>query len=77
MSIRKDKERIIISLPINQIKWLESMSKRAGISKSKFISWYLARKAYELYQVLKLNENKPSDEEMEEILDIVKTKWID
>lgn len=77
MSIKQGKSRIIIALPDEQIKWLTAMSRKAGVTKSKFISWFLARKADELYNFLKFNDEKPSPQEMEQLLKIIKTKWLD
>lgn len=77
MSIKKTNERIIITLPTTQVKWLESMSKKAEISKSKFVSYFLARKADELYNFMKFNENKPTPQELEELMEIIHTKWIE
>lgn len=77
MSIKQGKSRIIIALPDEQIKWLTAMSRKARVTKSKFISWFLARKADELYNFLKFEENKPSQEEMEQLLKIIHTKWLD
>ena len=78
MAIKLGKERIIITLPENQVKWLESMAKRAKKTKSQFISIFLARKADELYNFLKYEENKPSPEDLDEMMKIIKeVKWLD
>ena len=77
MSIKKGKERIILTLPEKQVEWLRKMSKKADKTPSKFISIFLARKADELYNFLKFQETKPTDEELEELLKVIKTKWLD
>lgn len=74
--IKKGKSRIIITLPDTQIEWLQKTCKRAGLTLSKYISWLMAKKIEEIYLILKYNENKPSDEEINQILEIARAKWI-
>ena len=78
-------KEIRLTLPKAQAEWLENTCKKAKISKSKYISWCLAKKAEELLKVLNLNsylgnykkeeiaeiieEPKITDDEIFEILD--------
>lgn len=71
MAISKQKKRIDISLPIEQAKWLNNFTKSRGITISKYISFLLYYKADEMLRILKIG---PVDEEM---LEILKTKWIE
>lgn len=75
--INKEKNiNIKITLPIPQFKWIDSQAKKCKINKSKFISWLIAKKAIEMAEYCKLRENKVSQEELEELIRIVKTPWI-
>lgn len=70
----KNKE-IRITLSKDQAKWLEITCKKAGITKSEYISWMLVKSATELLQVL--NQKTLFGEYTdEEIRNIIHTKWI-
>lgn len=55
--ISQNNKEIRLTLPKAQAEWLENTCKKAGISKSKYISWCLAKKAEELLKVLNLNSS--------------------
>lgn len=68
--ISENNKEIRLTLPKAQAQWLENTCKIAGISKSKYISWCLAKKAEELLKVLNLNTalGNYSNEEIKEII---------
>lgn len=72
MSIKKGKTRIIITLPDSQISWIKNMAKKSNITVSKFISWFFARKAEELYIFLKFKEQRPTKAELDEMIDMTR-----
>ena len=63
-------KEIRLTLPKAQAEWLENTCKIAGISKSKYISWCLAKKAEELLKVLNLNTSlgNYSNEQIRQII---------
>lgn len=63
-------KEIRLTLPKSQAEWLEKTCKKAGISKSKYISWCLAKKAEELLKILNLNSvmGNYSPKEIKEII---------
>lgn len=73
--ISQNSKEIRITLTKAQAQWLENTCKKAGISKSCYISWMLAKSAEEMLKVLKNNSNwgNYTDEQIQEI---VKTPWI-
>lgn len=77
MAVKKGKTRVIITLPDEQLNWLKSMTKRTHLTLSKYISWLMAKKAEELYMLLHINENRPSDAELKSILEVARMKWLD
>ena len=72
MSIKKGKTRIIITLPDTQIAWIKNMAKKSNITVSKFISWFFARKAEEIYVFLKFKEQRPTKAELDEMIDMTR-----
>ena len=64
-------KEIRLTLPKSQAEWLEKTCKKAGISKSKYISWCLAKKAEELLKILNLNSvmGNYSKQEIKEIIE--------
>lgn len=74
--INKNNETIKITLSKKQAEWLENTCKKAKITKSKYISWLLAKSAEEMLKVLKNNSNwgNYSDDEIQKI---ISTKWLD
>lgn len=70
----KNKE-IRITISKDQAKWLENTCKKAGITKSEYISWMLVKSATELLKVLNQKTEFGNYTE-EEIQKIIKTKWI-
>lgn len=72
MSIKKGKTRIIITLPDTQIAWIKNMAKKSKLTVSKFISWFFARKAEEIYLFLKFKEDRPSKAELDEMIDMTR-----
>lgn len=74
--INQNNKEIKITLSKKQAEWLENVCEKAKISKSKYISWLLAKSAEELLKVLKSNSNwgNYSDEEIQQI---ISTKWLD
>ena len=75
MSVNKNKTRISITLPERQAKWLDKLCKEIGISKSKYIFWLLTKTSKEMLEILEYEMNY--DEEREkEILQIIKTPWV-
>lgn len=71
----KDK-RIRITLPPKQKKWLLDFCKTHKISVSKYISWMLAKKAEEMIEILRIDKNTYTEEELDEIVRILRTKWV-
>ena len=76
MAINNTKTRIIITIPKSQAEWIDKMAKKAQVSRSKYISWFMARKADELYTFMSFDEAKPSQEDLDEIIKIIKTPWL-
>ena len=74
--IKDNMVRIQITLSKAQAEWLENMCKKAGISKSKYISWTLVKSAEELLKILRLNSVFGNYTE-EQIYQIAKCKWLD
>lgn len=75
MISHKNKE-IRITLSKDQANWLENTCKKAGITKSEYISWMLVKSATELLKVLNQKSlfGNYTDEEIQRI---IKTKWIE
>lgn len=75
MISEKNKE-IRITISKAQAKWLENVCKKAGITKSEYISWCLVKSATELLKVLnqKTTFGEYTDEEIQRI---IHTKWIE
>lgn len=57
----KKNVRIIITISKKQFKWIEDFSNKKHLSKSKLISWLLAKKTEDVISTLKLNTN-PKEE---------------
>lgn len=74
MISNKNKE-IRITLSKDQAKWLENTCKRAGITKSEYISWMLVKSATELLKVLN-QKTLFGDYTDQEIERIIRTPWI-
>lgn len=74
--IKNTKTRIQICITKKQAEWLENTCKKAGISKSKYISWMLAKSAEEMLKILNLNTHFGNYTE-EEIQEIISYNWID
>lgn len=74
--IAKNNKEIRITLTQAQANWLENICKKANITKSRYISWILAKKAEEMLKVLNQNTTLYAYTE-EEISEILKTPWID
>lgn len=68
--------RIQITISKKQDDWLKNICEKAGISKSKYISWCLAKTGEELLKVLKLNSHYGNYTD-EEIQKIIKVNWIE
>lgn len=66
--ISKNNKEIRITLPKPQATWLEKTCKKAGISKSQYISWILIRKAEEMVKVL----HQKTDLTEEEVKELIK-----
>lgn len=68
--------RVQITLSKTQAEWLEKTCKKARISKSKYISWILSKKAEELLKILKLNTHfgNYTDEEIQRLMQV---NWIE
>lgn len=76
--INKNKNiSIKITLNKRQNEWLETQCKKTHLTKSKFIAWVLSKKANEIIEYLYLKSNKLNDEQLEKLIEIVKTPWID
>ena len=62
MAINKNlNKRLDITLPLSQTKWIDENAAKMGISKSKFISWILAKRINQIVDTLKVYE-APSQE---------------
>ena len=80
---KKLNKRLDITLPKSQAEWLETNAKKLEISKSKFISWILAKRIKQIIEELRVYEEPDvitrrneidkqidefSDEEIEDLL---------
>lgn len=72
MAIKESNTRLIITMSKKQKAWLMKQSKKHKVSASKFITWILSVKAREMLELTKLK-----DYELEELIEICKTKWTD
>ena len=70
MSVRNDKTRIIFTLSKKQNKWLEGMSKKLKISKSRLIRLMLSKNIGNFLSLL-------PEEQLQKIIQIAKTPWIE
>ena len=70
-------KRLRITLPPKQKEWLLKFCKEHNITPSKYISWMLSKKAEEMIQILKIDKNTYTEEELEEIQKIIRVKWVD
>ena len=53
---KKLNKRLDITLPKSQAKWLENNADKLEISKSKFISWILAKRIKQIIEELRIYE---------------------
>lgn len=75
--INKNKNiRIVITLPIKQEEWLRNTCKKAMITPSQYISWILSKKAEEMIKILKYQLDDYTDEEIADLIQCIKTPWI-
>jgi len=73
--ISENNKEIRITISKSQAKWLENVCKKAGITKSEYISWMLVKSATELLKVLN-QKSQFGEYTEEEIQRIIHTKWI-
>lgn len=73
--VKDTNKRITITISKKLFEWLSSQAQSKDITISKFISWMLGKKAFEIMEYLNLNVSNM--EELEEVYKIVKTKWIE
>lgn len=71
------KKRVMITLPIKQVNWITQFCKEHRISLSHYISWMLSKKAEEMIEILRIDARQYTEEEYEEIIKIIKTKWME
>lgn len=74
--ISPNNKEIRLTISKAQADWLENLCKKAGISKSRYISWCLAKKAEELLKVLNLN-SQLGNYQKDQIAEIIKTEGED
>lgn len=53
---KKLNKRLDITLPKSQAEWLENNTEKMEISKSKFISWILAKRIKQIIEELRIYE---------------------
>jgi len=73
--IKDNMLRIQLTITKKQHEWLEKTCEKAGISKSRYISWMLAKSAEEMLKILNLNTHLGNFTD-DEIKEIIKTDWI-
>lgn len=71
------KKRVMITLPIKQVEWITQFCKDHRISVSHYISWMLAKKAEEMIDILRIDARQYTPEEYDEMINLIKTKWVD
>lgn len=72
--IKESNERLQITMSKKQRKWLLEFCKNHDITPSKYICWMLSKKAEEMLLLLKINED--NFETREDLMQIIKTNWI-
>lgn len=72
--IKETNERVMITLPKKQIAWLRQFCTKKHITTSTFIKYLLVKKTNELAELIGIYEEP---ENLNEILKIVQTKWLD
>lgn len=72
--IKETNERIMITLPKKQVAWLRDICEKKHITTSTFIKYLLVKKTNELAELFDIWNNP---EDINEILKIVNTKWLD
>lgn len=70
MPVRNDKTRIIFTLSKKQNEWLESMSKKLKMSKSRLIRLMLSKNIANFLALM------PKDQ-LDNIIKIAHTPWLD
>ena len=68
--IGKDSERLQITLSKRQANWLKTQSKKLNMTTSKFVKWLIDKNLGHLI-------NRLPNEDLEYLIKIAKTKWID
>ena len=68
--IGKDSKRLYITLSKKQANWLEDNAKRLNMTTSKFVKWLIDKNIGHLI-------NKLPNEDLEYLIRIAKTKWLD
>ena len=77
---KKLNERLDITLPKSQSNWIKEQAEKIGISKSKFISWILARRIKSIIEELKVYETEDPvyrREEVDNQIDAITDEEID
>lgn len=77
MAVKINKKRVMITLPRRQVEWLYDFCSKHDITLSHYISWILTKKAEEMLTILKLQHTPYTENELNEALRIIKTKWVD
>lgn len=72
--IKETNERIMITLPKKQVEWLREFCNKKHITTSTFIKYLLVKKTNELAELIGIME-QPDD--LNELIKIVQTKWVD
>lgn len=76
--VKDTNKRVMITLSKKQITWLNKFCKKHNITVSQFIKWQVSLKAQEMITLLKLVKDADTGiEDMEELNEIVKAKWLD
>lgn len=73
--VSKNNKRVWITLSKRQANWLETNAKKLNISVSKLIKFLIDKNAAKMIEILRLKGISIKD--LEELIRIAKTPWID
>lgn len=68
--VKKTNERIILTLTKKQVAFIRQNAKRLDITPSRFVKWLIDKN---ISRIL----NRIPEQELEEIIKIAQTKWVD
>ena len=67
--VKKDNERLMITLSKKQVDWLRKSAKKLGMTTSKFVKWLIDKN-------LARFANELTSEELDRLIKIIRTPWI-